>query len=149
MNEVVVPFSVEPSANNHFAWARTVMALQRTHLATVRTSAALIGFGFTVSVFFEHLRIGAPGSDRVHLHSARDLGLFLIGAGVLSLAIFTFQYHQVIAYLGGASLEPISGVGRETAARPLFRTMTRPVYVISYTVMLIGVAAFVSVLAHP
>jgi putative membrane protein len=147
MNDVVVPFPVEPGANNHFAWVRTVMALQRTHLATVRTSAALIGFGFTVSEFLAKLRIGAQESDRLALHSLRNLGLFLIGAGVLSLAVFTSQYHRVIAYLGSASLEPISGVGK-TAVTPLFRAMTRPVYLISYTVVLIGVAAFVAVLVR-
>lgn len=43
MNDEMVPLSVEPSATNHFAWARTAMALQRTHFGTVRTAAALTG----------------------------------------------------------------------------------------------------------
>jgi putative membrane protein len=146
MEELVLPFSVEPNANNHFAWVRTVMGLQRTHMAAVRTAVALIGFGFTVAEFFVHIRLGPAAAVRLGLHGPRNMGLVLIGAGVLSLAAFTVQYHRVIAYLSSAPLQPISGLGHKAAIRSLYRAMTRPVYLVSFTVLLIGVAAFVSIL---
>ena len=151
MKEVVVPFSVEPTATNHFAWARTLMGLQRTHMAAVRTSVSLIAFGFTVAKFFILLEIGlergllsAPragggmGALGAHPHEPRNMGLLLIATGIVSLAVFTLQYSRAIAYLRSSAFEAIAGYGR--------KVMTMPVYMISITVMLIGVAAFVSVL---
>lgn len=149
MKDVVLPFSVEPTANNHFAWTRTLMGLQRTHMAAVRTAVALIAFGFTVAKFFILLEIGLargllPGSrvggqmGVLGGHEPRNMGLLLIATGVVSLAAFTFQYSRAIAYLRSPAFETIAGYGR--------KVMTMPVYLISYTVMLIGVAAFISVL---
>jgi putative membrane protein len=51
MSDPTIPFDVQPSVNNHFAWLRTVMGLERTLMAAVRTSMSLIGFGFTVAQF--------------------------------------------------------------------------------------------------
>ena len=60
-------FDVQPSIGNHFAWIRTVLALQRTLMAAVRTSVSLIGFGFTVAQFFEKFRSKVPAEMRVGL----------------------------------------------------------------------------------
>jgi putative membrane protein len=148
MEEAGLPFSVDPTASNHFAWVRTVMGLQRTHMAAVRTSVALIGFGFTVAEFLRRIRIPGSESARLGEHGARDMGLLLIGAGVLSLALFTHHFRKAAAYLSGAAFEPITGLGRRTAVWALFRGMTAPVYLISCAVMLIGAVAFVSVLVR-
>lgn len=146
MEELILPFAVESNATNHFAWVRTVMGLQRTHMAAVRTAVALIGFGFTVAEFFVHIRLGPAAAVRLGEHGPRNMGLVLIAAGVVSLAAFTVQYHRVIVYLSSEPLHPISGLSHKAAIRSVYRAMTRPVYLISFTVMLIGVAAFISIL---
>lgn len=48
-------FDVQPTVGNHFAWMRTMLGLQRTLMAAVRTAVSLIGFGFTVAQFFEKM----------------------------------------------------------------------------------------------
>ncbi len=130
-------FDVQPSVGNHFAWLRTMMGLQRTLLAAVRTSVSLIGFGFTVAQFFEKLLDRAPlGLETLGPDAPRNLGLVLIFAGVVSLSVFTYQYHQVVLYLKSGPLAALAPQGR-----PL-HTST---YLISFVVIAIGIAAFVSV----
>jgi putative membrane protein len=138
VSDTAVPFSVEPNASNHFAWMRTVMALQRTHMAAVRTAVSLIGFGFTVAQFFERLLGKAPeGVRHMGPNGPRNIGLVLIAAGVGSLLIFTFQFNRMIAYMRSAPFQSIAGSPRVS--------LTGPNYLIAYTVMAIGVAAFASV----
>jgi putative membrane protein len=130
-------FDVEPNVNSHFAWLRTVMALQNTLMAATRTSISLIGFGFTVAQFFEKIRANMPSEIRaVHPDVPRDLGLILIGAGVVTLAVFTWQYQRALKYLQAAPFD-VLGVGD----RPL-RTS---VNLTAAAVLLIGVAAFISI----
>jgi putative membrane protein len=132
------PFDVQPSVSNHFAWLNTAMGLQRTLMSAVRTAVSLIGFGFTVAQFFEKMRSNLPaGLREVRADVPRNLGLVLIGAGVVSLAVFTWQYHAAMHYMRS----PPYGVlaGRE-------RPMHSSAYIVAFTVLLIGVAAFGSVL---
>ena len=142
MTQVDAPsprFDVEPSASNHFAWVRTQMALQRTLMAAVRTSVSLIGFGFTVAQFFQRLRSGVPVEAlRFGPNVPRDLGLTLIGAGVASLSVFTWQYWVADHYLRSDEFEAL------TPAR--HTRLHAPVYLTAFTVILIGVAAFITVL---
>jgi putative membrane protein len=129
-------FDVQPNASSHFSWINTQLSLQRTLMAAVRTAVSLIGFGFTVAQFFERMqgRI-VPGGRPLDPTAPRDLGLLLISAGVLSLAAFTWQYHRANAYLRRGDFEPIR----------VENPVHSPVYLTSLAVMLIGVAAFVSV----
>jgi putative membrane protein len=138
VSDTAVPFSVEPNAANHFAWMRTVMALERTFMAAVRTAVSLIGFGFTVAQFFQRMLKDVP-NDLRHLgpNAPRNIGLVLIGAGVGSLLIFTIQFHRMVGYMQGPSFQPLA-VGPRLS-------MTAPSYLTAYTVMAIGVAAFASV----
>lgn len=138
MTEPGTRFDVQPTVGNHFAWMRTLLGLQRTLMAAVRTSVSLIGFGFTVAQFFEKMRGKMPidtlGSN---LNVPRDLGLVLIGAGVVSLFIFITQYRSAVAYLDSGDFSEI--------AAPAGKSLHRSTYIVSYAVMLIGIAAFVSV----
>ena len=51
------------TADSHFAWLRTRLALERTMMAWQRTAVSLIGFGFAIVQFFEHFNrcpVSAP-----------------------------------------------------------------------------------------
>jgi putative membrane protein len=141
MSETGARFEVEPSVSNHFAWLRTQMALQRTLMAAVRTAVSLIGFGFTVAQFFQRLQGSVPsGGSHMGPETPRDLGLLLIGTGVVSLSVFTWQFRSAEAYLRGEEFAAVSA-GRK-------RPMRTSIYLIAFTVILIGVAAFGSVLVR-
>lgn len=129
-------FDVEPSVGNYFAWLRTEIALQRTLLAAVRTAVSLIGFGFTVAQFFQKLELkGAP--EHLGPEAPRNLGMMLIATGVVSLALFTAQYHLASTHLRKPPYDVIAG---ERA-----RSMHMSSYLVSFVVMAMGVAAFASV----
>ena len=134
-----VKFDVQPTAGNHFSWINTMLALQRTLMAATRTAVSLIGFGFTVAQFFQRMRDSVPASVRqMRPQGPRDFGLALIAAGVVSLIVFTWQYHVAYTQLHRGVYEPIAG-RRE-------RILLAPVYITAIVVILIGVAAFVVVL---
>ena len=130
-------FEVRPDVSNHFAWLRTQMGLQRTLMAAVRTSVSLIGFGFTVAQFFDKLMRGSPEAGRLGPDAPRNLGLTLIGAGVVSLAIFTWQYHRATRYMRSGDYEAIAQRGEGT--------MRTSAYFTAFVVIAIGIAAFAAV----
>lgn len=131
-------FDEKPSISNHYSWMRTWMSIQRTQMSAVRTATALIGFGFTVAQFFEKLQRKVPEGFRLSNASMpRNVGLLLIGAGIVSLAVFTWQYHAAMAYMR-------SGPFGELAI-PREKGMHKPAYLVSYVVIAIGVLAFASV----
>ena len=74
-------FEVRPTSDSHFGWIRTRLALERTLMSWVRTSVALIGFGFTIVLFFEHLQAIAGVAPALRPQAPRYLGLALIAAG--------------------------------------------------------------------
>ncbi len=131
-------FDVQPTVGNHFAWMRTMLGLQRTLMAAVRTSVSLIGFGFTVAQFFEKMRDKMPeGMRGIGVDIPRNLGLVLIGAGVVSLMIFIWQYR--------ASAEHLRS-GDYAAIATTEKTLHQPTNIVAYAVILIGISAFLSVL---
>jgi putative membrane protein len=131
-------FDVQPSVGNHFAWLRTLMGLQRTQLAAVRTSVSLIGFGFTVAQFFQKMQGNLPaGMDQVNPAMPRNVGLVLIAAGILSLAASTWHFRKSIGYLNAPPFDIIAATGD--------KQMNRPSYFVSGVVIAIGVLAFGSV----
>src|SRR4029453_5038792 len=126
-------FEVRPTSDSHFGWIRTRLSLERTLMSWVGTSVALIGFGFTVVQFFEHLHseVVAPA---LRPQAPRYLGLALIAAGVLALLISTWQYRAVARYLLSKEYEPIAGLGEVVRHTPL--------YAISIAMIFIGLFAF-------
>jgi putative membrane protein len=131
-------FEVRVTSDSHFSWLRTRLSLERTLMAWVRTATALIGFGFTIVQFFE--RFGSMEGVEVALRpqAPRYLGLALIGAGVMGLAISLWQYRSAIDYLWSAKFKPIAGIEE--------RRMSAPAFFAAIVVMLIGVFAFGAVL---
>ena len=126
-------FEVPPTAGSHFAWLNTRLAVERTLMSWVRTSVSLIGFGFTIVQFFEHLHaeVVAPA---LRPQAPRYLGLALIAAGVVALLISTWQYRKMLRYLWSKEFEPIAGVGDAVAMTPL--------YAVAIALIFIGLFAF-------
>jgi putative membrane protein len=125
-------FEVRATAADHFAWVRTRLALERTIMSWLRTAVALIGFGFAIVQYLEHLQ-QLPGARPAHLPEApRYLGLALISCGILALAISIWQYWWSIRYLWGDPYTPIAGVTKEGMQTP----------VIAVAILLIGIGLF-------
>ena len=125
-------FEVRASASDHFAWLRTRLALERTIMAWLRTAVALIGFGFAIVQYLEHLG-QTPGAHAAYLpHAPRYLGLALISCGILALLISIWQYWWSIRYLWGEAFASIAGVTKEGKQTP----------VVAVAVFLIGIGLF-------
>ena len=65
-------FTVRTTAEAHFAWLRTRLALERTIMAWVRTAVSLIGFGFAIVQFFDRLQ-QMPGDVAARFRMRRDM----------------------------------------------------------------------------
>ena len=125
-------FEVRATASDHFAWARTRLALERTIMSWLRTAVALIGFGFAIVQYLNHLQ-QAPGARSAYLPTAPEyLGLALIVCGVLALVISIWQYRWGLRYLWGDPFTPIAGVTKEGKQTP----------VMAVAILLIGVGLF-------
>ena len=88
----------ERSMRDELAQERTDLAIQRTSMAAdrslmawIRTALSMIGFGFTIFKFLQYVR-----DDIVEItlrqQLPRNLGLFLIGLGTLSMIYGSIQY---------------------------------------------------------
>jgi putative membrane protein len=131
-------FEVRVTADSHFAWVRTRLSLERTMMSWQRTAVALIGFGFAIVQYLQHLE-QAPGAHEAYLpHAPRYLGLALIACGILALAISLWQYAWAIRYLWGEPYTPLAGVTREGKQTP--------VMAVAVVLIFIGLFAFFAVL---
>ena len=131
-------FEVRATAADHFAWVRTRLALERTMMAWQRTAVALIGFGFAIVQYLNHLQ-PIPGGRPPYLPTAPEyLGLALISCGILALLVSIWQYWWGIRYLWGDPFTPIAGVTKEG--------MQTPVIAVAILLIGIGLFAFCSVL---
>ena len=125
-------FEVRATASDHFAWLRTRLALERTIMAWLRTAVALIGFGFAIVQYLQHLQ-QFPGARPAYLPEApRYLGLALISCGILALLISIWQYWWGIGYLWGEPYTPIAGATKEGKRTPIM----------AVAILLIGVGLF-------
>src|SRR6516164_2210553 len=125
-------FEVRVTADSHFAWLRTRLALERTIMAWLRTAVALIGFGFAIVQYLQHLE-QTPGARAAYLPDApRYLGLALISCGILALAISIWQYRWGIRYLWGEPYTPLAGVTKEGKQTPIM----------AVGILLIGIGLF-------
>jgi putative membrane protein len=125
-------FEVRATASDHFAWLRTRLSLERTMMSWVRTAVALIGFGFAIVQYLNHLQ-QLPGTRSAYLPEApRYLGLALIACGILALVISIWQYRWGIRYLWGELFTPIAGATSEVMQTP----------VVAVAILLIGIGLF-------
>ena len=135
-------FEVRVTADSHFAWIRTRMALERTLMAWVRTAVSLIGFGFTIVQFFQRLHEMEGVAPAVRPQAPRNLGLALIGAGVLALVISAQQYRRMVHYLWSDPYRPIAGVDDKLMAPIIAQT---PILAVVIGITVIGLFAFFAV----
>lgn len=131
-------FDVKPSAESHFSWLRTRMSLERTLMSWVRTSTALIGFGFTIVQFFHSTLAPLGGREVRHPEMPRYLGLALIAAGVLALVVALWQYRAFGKYLWNKDFSALAGPARAPVETPVFG--------VALCLVVIGCYAFLAVL---
>ena len=131
---------VRTTSDSHFAWIRTRLSLERTMMSWVRTSVALIGFGFTIVQFLERLHSMEGVEPALRPEAPRYLGLALIAAGVLVLLVSIWQYRKVVRYLLSKEFEPIAGIQEVVRHTPL--------YAITIAMIFIGLFAFGAVFLH-
>jgi putative membrane protein len=107
-------------------------------MAWLRTATALIGFGFTIVQFFEHLQ-QLLGTRREYVpHAPQYMGLALIGCGILALLVSVHQYWWSVRYLWSDSFASIAGAKKEG--------MRTPVLAVAALLTCIGLFAFFAVL---
>jgi putative membrane protein len=131
-------FELHVTAESHFAWLRTRLAVERTMMAYLRTSVSLIGFGFGI-VQFLHNFDQIPGDTTARFPDASwYLGLAMIFCGVLAAAFSMWEYRRMVQYLWSAGYAAVAGRTGEMKQTPL--------YAVSIVLILIGVFAFFAVL---
>ena len=111
-------FDVSATAQSHFAWLRTRLAVERTMMAWVRTAVSLIGFGFAIVQFFDRLDQMQGVSPARYPGVAHYLGLALIFCGVMALVISLWEYRWINRYLSGGSFAAIAGLTVEGKQTP-------------------------------
>ena len=125
-------FEVRTTSDSHFGWIRTRLSVERTMMSWQRTAVALIGFGFAIVQYFNHLQ-QIPGARSAYFPTAPEyLGLALISCGILALVISIWQYRWTVRYLWGGSFAPIAGMTKEGMQSP----------VIAVAILLIGIGLF-------
>jgi putative membrane protein len=131
-------FTVKVTSDSHFGWLRTRLSLERTMMSWLRTATALIGFGFAIVQYLNHLQ-QVPGARPAYLPTAPEyLGLALISCGIGALLVAIWQYEYTVRYLWSGSFESIAGMTKEGKHSP--------VLAIAIVLICIGVFAFFAVL---
>jgi len=130
-------FGVRTTSDSHFGWLRSRLSVERTMMSWQRTAVALIGLGFAIVQYLNHLQ-QVPGARPAYLPTA----LALISCGILALVISLWQYLWTVRYLWGESFAPIAGM-RAGATK---EKMQSPVMAVAVLLFLIGLFAFFAVL---
>src|ERR1700751_2151693 len=112
-------FEERATADSHFGWIRPRLSVERTMMSWQRTAVALIGFGFAIVQYINHLQ-EIPGARSAYLPTAPEYwGLALISCGILALVISLWQYLWTVRYLWGGSFAPIAGLTKEGMQSPV------------------------------
>ena len=107
-------------------------------MAYMRTSVALIGFGFTIFQFSQRVQEDIPGKVARFPYAAWYLGLSLIFCGVAAAVVSLFEYRRLIRYMWSGGFADVAGVASEQKKTPL--------YAITGVLIVIGIFAFLAVL---
>lgn len=74
----------------------TWLSLERTLMSWIRTSATMVGLGFTVSKIFDFLHDIQDKARPSHLLGYRTYALVLIGVGTLGLIAGVLQHRLLV-----------------------------------------------------
>ncbi|HEY9848871.1 MAG TPA: DUF202 domain-containing protein [Leptolyngbyaceae cyanobacterium] len=90
---------------------REHQANERTFLAWLRTSIALIGFGFAIARFGLFLRelesaLRQQNTASPSFINSQNLGLSLVLAGILIIALSVWRYNQVFRQIETSNYQP-------------------------------------------
>ncbi|RNJ45835.1 hypothetical protein B5V01_11130 [Mesorhizobium erdmanii] len=133
-------FEVHVTAESHFSWLRTRLSIERTMMSWIRTAIACIGFGFTIVQFFDRLESMQGVAAALRPQAPRYIGMALIAAGLLALAISLLQYRWSVRYLWSDAYRPIAGARTNE--------MQTPVLALVVLLLLIGTLAFGAILVR-
>jgi putative membrane protein len=95
-----IQFTQELKLADKLAVERTVMAADWTMLAGVRTSMALIGFGFTIFNILKYVQEHAPIKVMMRPQTPRNIGAFLLVVGIVPLLALIIQYSRTLKRMG-------------------------------------------------
>jgi len=104
-------------------------------MSSLRTSLAMIGFGFTIAQFLEQLANRHGAAAALHPAAPRVVGLSLIAAGSIALLISTWQYRALLDYLWSDPFRSIA---------PDRRRMTS-VYALTISMVAVGILLFIAI----
>ena len=112
------------------AGLRTVMAADRTLMAWIRTALSMISFGFTIYKLLEGIQ--KAGGALPAEHTPRNIGLFLIGMGTVSMVMGTVEYWSTL----------------RDRAHTISVRLWRPAFVISLILSATGLLLFFGIIAR-
>ncbi|MEI4516493.1 MULTISPECIES: DUF202 domain-containing protein [unclassified Stenotrophomonas] len=99
MSHLPAPPDAPPPSTlaNDLARGRTHLGNERTHLAYLRTTVSLIGFGITINRFSTYLiqNDQAPKGSRLMLHDASNAGFGMVLLG-LALLIWSLVRYRLV-----------------------------------------------------
>ena len=93
-------FTQELKLADKLALELTVLAADRTMLAGVRTSMAFIGFGFTIFNILKYVQEHSPVKVIMRPQTPRNIGCFLLVAGIVPLLVMIIQYSRTLKRMG-------------------------------------------------
>ena len=131
-------FAVHATSDSHFSWLRTRLSVERTLMSWIRTSVAMIGFGFTIFQFFQRFHDMGGVAPAQRPNAPWILGLALIACGIVALVVSAWQYRWTTTYLRSGPFHVLSGLEGGPTHTPLMGLVA--------VVMLIGIFAFGAVL---
>ena len=90
---------IELKLADRLALERTVLAVDRSMLAGVRTSVNLIGFGFAIYQVLRYLQEHSSVTF-MRPQTPRNFGMFMLLAGTAPLYIMMIQYYRTLKRIG-------------------------------------------------